>query len=92
MNNSKEGRQAINELFNKRSKSTQVKQSNVDGQIISGDAKIANCFNDRFSSIGCKLPENIQNVDLDSMTFIKPIHNSFHFSNITARLVLDAIN
>ena len=92
VNNSNEGWQYINELLNKRSKSTQVTQLDVEGQIISGDAKIANCFNEYFSSIGGKLSEYIQNVDIDLMIFIKPKQNLFQFSNITACQDFDAIN
>ena len=60
-NNSKDSWQAVNELLNKKPKSTQVKQLNVEDQIITGDRNIADCFSIQyFSSIGCKVSENIQ--------------------------------
>ena len=56
-NNSKNSWQAINELLNKKPKS-KVTQLNVDDQVIAGDRNIADCFNQYFSSIGCKLACN----------------------------------
>ena len=58
-NNSKDSWQGINELLNKKPKSIQVTQLNVDDQVITGDRYIADCFNQYFSSIGCKLSDNI---------------------------------
>ena len=51
-NNSKDSWQAVNELLNKKPKSTQVKQLNVDDQIITKHRNIADRFNQYFSSIG----------------------------------------
>jgi hypothetical protein len=45
----------INELLNKKPKTIHVTQLNVDDQVITGDTNIADCFNQYFSSIGCKL-------------------------------------
>ena len=57
-NNSKNSWQTINELLNKKSKSTQVTQLNVDDQVITGDRNIADCFN-QYSH---PLPVNCQKV------------------------------
>ena len=91
-NNNKDGWQAINELLNKKPKSTQVTKINVDDQIITGDRNIADCFNKYFSSIGCKLSDNIQKINIDPMAFVTPVESSFHFSCISAHEVLSAIN
>lgn len=65
--NSKESWQAINELLNKKSKTTQVKELKVNDQIITGDKNIANNLNQYFSTIGCKLAENIQDSYIDPL-------------------------
>ena len=91
-NNSKDSWQAINELLNKKPKSTQVTQLNVDDQVITGDRYIADCFNQYFSSIGCKLSDNIQKIDTDPMAFVTPVESLFHFSCISAHEVLSALN
>ena len=84
--------QAINELLNKKPKSTQVTQLNVDDQVITGDRNIADCFNQYFSSIGCKLSESIQNINIEPMAFVTPVESSFHFSRISVQEVLSALN
>ncbi len=92
-NNSKESWQAINELLNKKPKTTQVKQLIVDNQTITDDKEIADCFNEYFSSIGSKLSNNIQNNDIDPLTFVTPVSKTFHFENVTAvQVVYDALN
>ncbi len=91
-NNSKESWQAINELLNKKPKTTHVTQLNVDDQVITGDTNIADCFNQYFSSIGCKLSNNVQNINVDPMTFVTPTESSFHFSCISVQEIFDALN
>ena len=91
-NNSKESWQAINELLNKKPKTTHVTQLNVDDQVITGDTNIADCFNQYFSSIGCKLSNNVQNINVDPMTFVTPTESSFHFSCISVQETFDALN
>ena len=91
-NNSKNSWQAINELLNKKPKSTKVTQLNVDDQVITGDRNIADCFNQYFSSIGCKLSESIQNINIEPMAFVTPVESSFHFSRISVQEVLSALN
>ncbi|CAB4028024.1 Hypothetical predicted protein, partial [Paramuricea clavata] len=91
-NNSKESWQAINELLNKKPKTTHVTQLNVDDQVITGDTNIADCFNRYFSSIGCKLSKNVQNINVDPMTFVTPTESSFHFSCISVQETFDALN
>ena len=91
-NNSKNSWQAINELLNKKPKSTQVTQLNVDDQVITGDRNIADCFNQYFSSIGCKLSESIQDINIEPMAFVTPVESSFHFSRISVQEVLSALN
>ena len=91
-NNSKNSWQAINELLNKKPKSTQGTQLNVDDQVITGDINIADCFIQYFSSIGCKLSESIQNINIEPMAFVTPVESSFHFSRISVQEVLSALN
>ncbi|CAB4018504.1 Hypothetical predicted protein [Paramuricea clavata] len=65
---------------------------NVDDQVITGDTNIADCFNQYFSSIGCKLSKNVQNINVDPMTFVTPTESSFHFSCISVQETFDALN
>ena len=72
-NNSKESLQAINELFNKKSKTTQVKEINVEGK--TWDEKIEAGFNEYFSTIGSKLSERTEDSDIDPLNFVTPVHD-----------------
>ena len=91
--NSKESWQAINELLNKRSKTTQIKQLNINDRVITDDDKIADSFNEYFSTIGCTLSDKIIGNDTDPMSFVTPIHgNSFDFTSITIQETIDALN
>ena len=45
-----------------------------------------------FSSIGCKLSNNVQNINVDPMTFVTPTESSFHFSCISVQETFDALN
>ena len=91
-NNSKNSWQAVNELLNKKPTSTQITQLNVDDQVTTGDTNIADCFNQYFSSIGCKLSESIQGINIEPMAFVTPVESSFHFSRISVQEVLGALN
>ena len=91
--NSKESWQSINELSNKRPKTTEVKELDIDGQLIIDDDKIADAFNQYFSTIGCTLPDNIIGNDIDPMRFLAPIDgSSFNFICITLQETIDALN
>ena len=46
--------QAINSLLNKKSKSIQISELNVENRSVKGDENIASSFNDYFSTIGAK--------------------------------------
>ena len=67
--NSKESWQAINELLNRKPKPTRVNQIIEDDKIITNNEDIANSFNQYFSSIGCKLSDNIRDDGTDPLSF-----------------------
>ena len=91
--NSKESWQTINELLNKRPKTTEVKELDIDGQLITDDDKIADAFNQYFSTIGSTLSDNIIGNDIDPMRFLAPIDgSSFNFICITLQETIDALN
>ena len=91
--NSKESWQTINELLNKRPKTTEVKELDIDGQLIIDDDKIADAFNQYFSTIGSTLSDNIIGNDIDPMRFLAPIDgSSFNFICITLQETIDALN
>ena len=52
---------------------------------------MTDCFNEYFSFIGNKLSENIQNNDIDPLTFVTPVSKIFHFENVTVQVVYDAL-
>ena len=74
--------------------STSLTQLNVDDQVITGDTNIADCFNQYFSFIHrlYKLSNNVQNINVDPMTFVTPTESSFHFSCISVQETFDALN
>jgi hypothetical protein len=74
-NNSKESWQAINELLNKKFKTTQVKEINVEGRTVTNDQKITAGFNEYFSTIGSKLSERTEDSDTDPLSFVTPVHD-----------------
>jgi hypothetical protein len=49
--NSYDSWQAINSLLNKRSKTTEIPELQIENQSVKGDENIASCFNDYFSTI-----------------------------------------
>ena len=53
-NNSKESWQTINELLNRKPKTTKINQIIINDKAIVGDKEIANKFNEYFSEIGKK--------------------------------------
>ena len=82
-------------MLNKRSKTTQIKQLNIklNNRVITDDDKIADCFNEYFSTIDCTLSDKIISNDADLMSFVTPIHgNPFDFTSITIQETLDALN
>ena len=80
-------------MLNKRSKTTQIKQLNVNDRVITDDDKIADSFNEYFSTIGCTLSEKVIGNDTDPMSFVTPVHgNSFNFTSITIQETIDALN
>jgi PPE-repeat protein len=85
----------ISELLNQRSKTTQIKQLNIklNNRAITEDDKIADSFNEYFSTIGCTLSDKIIGNDADPMRFVTPIHgNPFDFTSITIQETIDALN
>ena len=92
-NNIKESWQAINELLNKKSKTTQVKEINVEGKTVTNDEKIAAGFNEYFSTTGSKLSERTEDSDTDPLSFVTPVHDKvFAFNFITVGEVIVALN
>ena len=81
--NSKESWRAINELLYRQSKATTINEVNVNGKSIAGDKDIANEFNKYFSEIGKKLAKEIPHHDIDPLSYVTPVSNSFTFKNIS---------
>ena len=79
--NIKESWQTINELLNRKSKTTTISEINVNERKIVGDKNIANEFNKYFSEIGKKLANEISHNDIDPLDFVNPVSNSFILLN-----------
>ena len=78
-NNSKESWQTMNELLNRKSKTTKINQIIINDKAIVGDEEIANKFNEYFSEMGKKLAEEIPDNDFYPLHYVTPVSNSFTF-------------
>ena len=84
--NSKESWKFLNELLNKHSKVTTVKEIVVNGEAVTDDKKFANEFNKYFSTIGPKLAGDILSNDHYHRQYMTPESrgtNVFQFHNVT---------
>ena len=91
--NSKESWQFINELLNKNSKTSQIREINFDGKTVTKDEEIAAGFNEYFSTIGSMLFKAIKDCDTDPLSFLTVTHdNIFNFNFITIDEVISALN
>ncbi|CAB4015173.1 RNA-directed DNA polymerase from transposon X-element [Paramuricea clavata] len=91
-NNSKESWQSINELLNKKSKTSQIREINFEGETVINDEKIAAGFNEYFSTIGSKLSEGIKDGDIDPLSFMTVTHDDkFNFNFITIDEVIEKL-
>ena len=70
--NSKDSWNIINELLNKKSKTTSIKELIIDHNKITDDKDIANEFNNFFCKIGPQLAKNIPRSDLDPLYYVIP--------------------
>ena len=80
--NSKDSWNIINELLNKKSKTTSIKELIVDHNKITDDKDIANEFNNFFCKIGPQLAKNMPRSDLDPLYYVTPEENVFEFRNV----------
>ena len=91
--NSKESWPTINELLNKKPKTTEVKELDINGQLVTDDDEIADAFNQYFSTIGSTLSDKIRSNGTDPMRFVTPIDGSlFNFISITLQEIIVALN
>ncbi|CAB3995392.1 Hypothetical predicted protein, partial [Paramuricea clavata] len=91
--NSKESWRTINELLNKKPETSEVKELDINGQLITDDDKIADAFNQYFSTIGSTLSDKITGNCTDPMNFVTPLDGSiFNFTSITLQETIDALN
>ena len=90
--NSKESWQTINELLNKKPKTTEVKELDINGQLFADDDEIADAFNHYFSTIGSTLSDKTIGNGIDPMRFVTPIDGSlFNFINIALQEIIVAL-
>ena len=79
--NMKETWNTINQLINKRSKTTNISSLGVDETCLTKSREIADSMNDYFCNIGCKLRSKIPNIDnplLSGDYSINEKHARFH--------------
>ena len=85
--NSKEGWNTLNNLLNRKSKTTIVNELSVDhGKNVTQDKDIVDEFNKFFTSIGPKLANNIADngSSPDPLSYIDQVANVFHFHSISS--------
>ena len=81
--NCKDGWKTINELLNKKSKSTIINKIKTENVEVTGDKNIADEFNRYFSTIGPKLGDNFPSSEINPMSYVTPSSQVFNFRNIT---------
>ena len=81
--NCKDGWKTINELLNKKSKSTIINKIKTENVEVTGDKNIAEEFNRYFSTIGPKLGDNLPSSEINPMSYVTPSSQVFNFRNIT---------
>ena len=81
--NSKDNWNIINELLNKKSKTTSIKELIIHHKI-TDDKDIANELNNFFCKIGPQLAENIPRSDLDPLYYVTPEKNVFELRNVAS--------
>ena len=86
---------AINEIINKKSKSTNIDYIKNHGQEISNNSEIANVMNNYFCTIGTCLAKNIEEAENPLLSGKFQIKSStpttFRFKSITCRDIREAI-
>ena len=82
--NSKDSWNIINELLNKKSMTTSIKELIIHHNKITDDKDIANELNNFFCKTGPQLSENIPRSDLDPLYYVTPDKNVFEFRNVTS--------
>ena len=88
---SKDSWNIINELLNKKCKTTSIKQLIIHHKKITDDKDFANEFNNFFCKIGPQLAENIPRSDLDPLCYVIPEKNVFEFRNDTSAELMSVL-
>ena len=81
--NSADSWKTINELLNKKSKTTTLNAISVNNEVVTGDKNIANEFNKYFATIGPNLAKNISTTDVDPLKYVTVGTADFNFKTIT---------
>ena len=81
--NSKNSWKIINELLNKKSKTTTINEKTINHNKVTGDENIANEFNNFFCRIWSELAEDIPQNDRGPLCYVTPGTNVFKFKIIT---------
>jgi hypothetical protein len=81
--NSADSWKTINDLLNKKSKTTTLNAISVNNEVVTGDKNIANEFNKYFATIEPNLAENISTTDVDPLKYVTVGTADFNFKSIT---------
>ena len=64
----------------------------IDNEVIHGDLNIANCFNEHFSNIACKIQNDVIPSDRPPDSFLDNHNTHFEFCSVTPQLIIDTFN
>ena len=82
----------INDLLNKRRKSTIINNIKTEHLEVTGDKNSAEEFNRYFPTIGPKLGDNLPSNGINPMSYVTPSSQVFNFRNITFTEVKNEIS
>ena len=93
--NTKETWEALNQLMNKKSKTTNINQLKQEGNVISNKKDISDTMNQYFSSVGITLAEEIENSPnplLSREYYLNTRNSIFKFSPLQVRDIREAVD
>ena len=83
---------SVNHILKPNRNKKQFPTLNVDGQKISGEANVAECFNNYFSKVGSKLDSEVPVNNIDPLSFVNRQSNSFAYLPTDASEIISIVS